>query len=133
VKADSVTYAGSFLGSTTTAKGSVAILTFQTASDFSGDTEILLKSLMIRAGGTGTIYQPGASVVLTSSSGGKPTPDFDGSGEVDFNDFFLFAVAFGKAKGDPGFDPKYDLDGSGEVDFNDFFLFASAFGTTVGK
>jgi hypothetical protein len=134
VKADSVTYAGSFLGSTTTAKGSVAILTFQTASGFSGDTEIILKSLMIRAGGVGTTYQPGASVVLSSGSGatpGKPTPDFSGDGEVGFDDFFEFASAFGQpAKGEYA---KFDLDGDGEVGFGDFFEFAAAFGTTVGK
>ena len=55
-----------------------------------------------------------------------PTPDvagdFDGSGKVDFADFFLFADAFG------GADPAYDLDSSGKVDFADFFLFADSFG-----
>jgi hypothetical protein len=131
VKADSVTYAGSFLGSTTTAKGSVAILTFQAVADFSGETEVTLKSLTIRSGGVGTTYVPGSSVVLSSGTGGKPTPDFDGSGEVDFSDFFLFAVAFGTKQGDPGFDSKYDLDGSGEVGFGDFFEFAAAFGQKI--
>ena len=53
---------------------------------------------------------------------GGPVGDFDGSGAVDFTDFFLFADAFG------GGDPRYDLDGSGAVDFTDFFLFADAFG-----
>ena len=49
-------------------------------------------------------------------------PDFDGSGEVDFTDFVMFARAFGTT------DPKFDLDGNGEVDFPDFVLFARAFG-----
>ena len=48
--------------------------------------------------------------------------DFDGSGRVDFNDFFIFADGFG------GSDPTLDLDGSGRVDFNDFFIFADGFG-----
>ncbi|MBT4502877.1 MAG: hypothetical protein HOC74_34405 [Gemmatimonadetes bacterium] len=48
--------------------------------------------------------------------------DFDGSGLVDFADFFLFADQFG------GTDPVYDIDGSGLVDFADFFLFADQFG-----
>ncbi len=52
----------------------------------------------------------------------KATPDFDGDGEIGFNDFFLFAEAFG------GDDPRFDLDGNGEVDFADFFLFAESFG-----
>ena len=38
-----------------------------------------------------------------------------------FEDFFLFAEAFG------GSDPRFDLDASGEVDFADFFLFAESF------
>lgn len=48
--------------------------------------------------------------------------DFDGSGEVDFNDFVMFARAFGTT------DPQFDLDDSGMVDFGDFVLFARAFG-----
>lgn len=48
--------------------------------------------------------------------------DFDGSGEVDFNDFVMFARAFGTT------DPQFDLDDSGMVDFGDFLLFARAFG-----
>jgi hypothetical protein len=48
--------------------------------------------------------------------------DFDGSGKVDFSDFFMFADGFG------GSDPLYDLDTSGKVDFSDFFIFADNFG-----
>jgi hypothetical protein len=45
---------------------------------------------------------------------------------VDFDDFFLFAAAFGlNGIGD---NARYDLDGSGKVDFDDFFLFAGRFG-----
>lgn len=49
------------------------------------------------------------------------SPDFDGDGEVGFDDFFLFAAAFG------GADARFDLDGDRQVDFDDFFLFAAAF------
>jgi hypothetical protein len=48
--------------------------------------------------------------------------DFDQSGLVDFDDFFLFADHFGSQ------DPVYDLDQGGLVDFSDFFLFADHFG-----
>lgn len=47
--------------------------------------------------------------------------DFDGNGEVAFDDFFLFADHFG------GTDPLYDLNGNSTVDFDDFFLFADHF------
>ena len=75
--------------------------------------------------------QPGQNDVQVTVEGLRPetftafaqaTPDFDGSGVVDFGDFFLFADAFGST------DSRFDLDGSGVVDFGDFFLFADAFG-----
>ena len=59
---------------------------------------------------------------VTFTATAEATPDFDGDGEVDFSDFFVFAEAFG------GTDPRFDLDGSGTVDFADFFLFAESFG-----
>ena len=52
-------------------------------------------------------------------------PDFDGSGTVDFGDFFLFADAFG------GTSPAHDMDNNGQVDFADFFIFADYFGQAV--
>ncbi|MBI2052105.1 MAG: hypothetical protein HYT38_00295, partial [Candidatus Sungbacteria bacterium] len=55
-----------------------------------------------------------------------PQPDFSGDGKVDFDDFFLFADAFGRAKSP--ITERYDLDWDGAIDFTDFFLFADAFG-----
>jgi len=55
--------------------------------------------------------------------------DFDGTGTVDFDDFFLFADAFGTTRSSSTWSAMYDLDNSGAVDFDDFFLFADAFGT----
>jgi len=54
--------------------------------------------------------------------------DFNGDGEINFDDFFLFANRFGTKRGDTRFDSKYDLNSDGEVNFDDFFLFAAAFG-----
>ena len=56
------------------------------------------------------------------------TPDFDGSGTVDFPDFVEFARNFNTSEGDPGFDARFDLDGDGKVSFPDFVAFATAFG-----
>ncbi|MBK35826.1 MAG: hypothetical protein CME26_09895 [Gemmatimonadetes bacterium] len=52
--------------------------------------------------------------------------DFDGSGEVDFGDFLLFAVAFGTT------DVTFDLNEDGEVGFADFLAFAALFGQAAG-
>jgi hypothetical protein len=54
--------------------------------------------------------------------------DFDGNGEVNIDDLFLFAEGFGKRKGEMGFNDRFDLDGDGEISFNDFFIYAFAFG-----
>jgi|GEM_PF-3959651 len=68
----------------------------------------------------------GVYVIQSADIGGRLLGDFDGSGVVNFDDFFLFAAAFGqRATGDGA---KFDLDGSGEVGLSDFFLFADRFG-----
>ena len=59
---------------------------------------------------------------VTFSALALATLDFNGDGEINFADFFLFADAFGTT------DARFDLDGSGVVDFGDFFIFADAFG-----
>ena len=57
------------------------------------------------------------------------TADFDGDGTVGFDDFFLFADAFGQsATGDLA---RFDLSGDTQIGFDDFFLFADAFGRPV--
>ena len=48
--------------------------------------------------------------------------DFDGSGDVDFADFLVFAAAYGSSTAE------YDLDGSGLVDFPDFLAFVGFYG-----
>jgi uncharacterized protein (DUF2141 family) len=62
-------------------------------------------------------------------SGGTLSPDFNGDGRVDFDDFFLFAEKFGQKA--TGAAARFDLDGNGEIDFNDFFLFAEKFGQRI--
>jgi hypothetical protein len=58
--------------------------------------------------------------------------DFDRDGRVGFEDFFLFAAAFGATDAAPGSaNARFDLNGDGRVDFEDFFLFADGFGKTV--
>ncbi len=53
------------------------------------------------------------------------TPDFDGDGEVEFKDFTMFAVAFGKK------DAQFDLTGDGVVNFSDLIVFAQSYGNKV--
>ena len=128
-KEGTVTYGASFLGQSVTASGEVATITFEALEGFSGEMEIVLTEHSIKISGGSHDFTPGASVVLSSGSvGGAPTADFDGDGDVDFDDFFEFAAAFGQPA--TGAFSMFDLDQTGEtIDFNDFFAFAAAFGT----
>ena len=62
-----------------------------------------------------------------------PLPDFDGSGMVDYNDFFRFADHFGQDTNITVEAQQYDLNWDGKVDFFDFFLFADEFGKSLSK
>ncbi len=59
------------------------------------------------------------------------SPDFDGDGQVAFEDFLAFVHAFGTHSGQENFDPKFDLDGNGEVGFSDFLIFVNSYGKPV--
>jgi len=65
---------------------------------------------------------PATFRLLRASSDGC-AGDFNGDGEVEFADFFLFADGFDTAT------EVFDLDSSGWVDFQDLFIFADRFGT----
>ena len=102
-----------------------------------GDTHAIRVRFAPRASGdhAGTLQIALASETLEiglSGTGRVSNPDFDGDGEVDFDDFVLFAQAFGTSSDDEQFDPRYDLDGDGEVGFGDFIAFAEKFGQRVG-
>ena len=67
-----------------------------------------------------------APAVFTARAFGSP--DVNGDGQVDFNDFVVFAQKFGTSRGDDGYDVSCDLDSDGIVGFSDFLIFAGAFG-----
>jgi len=74
-----------------------------------------------------------------TTSGSPPVPDppepqadlgdIDGDRDVDFDDFSLFASAFGSASGDTSYLEKADLNSDGKVAFDDFLIYAPLFGT----
>ena len=72
-----------------------------------------------------------ALIVIRQAPSQIPSADLDSDGDVDFSDFLLFAAAFGKSEGGPGYNAAADLDGDGTVAFSDFLIFASAFGKPV--
>jgi hypothetical protein len=57
--------------------------------------------------------------------------DFNGDLAVDFEDFFLFAGAFGSRA--TGENARFDMVRNGEIDFEDFFAFAGLFGKRYAR
>ena len=104
-------------------------LSFELLEGFADSTELVITEISFRQlDGEDYIQIVRSTSTITSRSlAGLLIGDFDGNDQVDFQDFFLFADAFG------GRDPLYDLDGNDQVDFQDFFLFVDNFGREVKR
>jgi subtilisin family serine protease len=53
--------------------------------------------------------------------------DFDGDGDVDWDDFLAFADAYDSVKGDPNYNSVGDFDDDGDIDWDDFLAFGDAY------
>jgi hypothetical protein len=107
--------------------GALGTFSFAVLPRFSSSAEVVVSRVSFNTQASGEVAQE-THAVATFSAQAALVADFDGSGAVDFSDFFLFADHFGQSEGDAGWDSAYDLSGNGEVDFSDFFLFADNFG-----
>ena len=72
----------------------------------------------------------GASAEVEVTAVALRPGDFQGDGQVGFDDFFLLVERFGRQEGTPGFGAEYDLNDDGQIGFDDFFLFVDLFGTS---
>jgi hypothetical protein len=151
---NAVTFGAAILGPSASVApdegGLIGRLTFATTEQFSLTDLILTTYSLKQVGGrqqevsslifarlsTGEIKLTGALAGGSGGTGGATAAqlaqsDFDGDGVIAFDDFFLFADAFGKSAAAAG--SAYDLDGDGTISFDDFFIFADVFGRSVGK
>ena len=109
--------------SATVAPGGSQTVTVTFAPLSSGQKTASLTIVHNAVGSPSTIPLNGYGVPVLSPF---RSPDFNGDGRVNFDDFFMFAAAFGQtATGD---NARFDLDGDGKINFDDFFLFAARFG-----
>ena len=116
------------LGSRATASsGMLGTIRFRTTASFDSGSIRLVRG-ELRGRGSPIVIMPNLTIALSSAL----SPDFDGDGEVGFNDFVLFAGAFGAKRGENRFDARFDLDSSGDIGFGDFVEFAGSFGQPVG-
>jgi hypothetical protein len=82
--------------------------------------------LGVRIGDGLVIEQVGGGADATKTD--QIAEDFSGDGKVNFDDFVMFAAAFGKRSGMSGYQAAFDLDGDGQIAFPDLVVFARAFG-----
>ena len=114
--------------------GVLGTLSFEVREGFAESAELAVTQLTWHRAGSGgpardIVYAPAAisraAVALVSSG------DFDGDGQTDMGDFFLFADQFQQPVPPTG--SSFDLNGDGVVDFSDFFRFADRFGQEGDK
>lgn len=106
------------LNVSTASRGSTA------AADLSGDiTGFGLYSNSQNVGGSCTAEYDNFTITATEQT---RTPDFNGSGVVDFRDFADFGSAWASSEGQANFDTIYDLDLDTTIDMDDLVLFAES-------
>ena len=115
----------SFGGKAAADSGLVGRIRFRTMSAFSGTTLRLMRAELGRGEERQRITFDNTNVTLQLAA---LTPDFNGDGRVDLDDFVLFVEYLGFSRGDEGYDAKYDLDEDGVIGFGDFLIFAKSFG-----
>ncbi len=118
----------SLSGSATVNSGLVGTIRFRTTDAFS-QTEILLVRAELSRSGQVESVMLNIRVVLQVAV--APSPDFDGSGFVDFQDFSLLIGLYGYQEGQEQYEAKYDLNGNGEIGLDDFLIFIKSYGKWI--
>ena len=98
--------------SATVNSGLIGTIHFGTTEMF-WDTEIGLVRAELDRGGQVESAVLNVRVALLVAL--PPSPDFDGSGFVDLDDFFMLIKVFGYREGQEKYEVKYDLNGDGEI------------------
>ena len=113
-------------GPTTMNGGWIGTVRFRITAMFS-DTETWLVHAELARGGQTEAVSPALGVALQVVA--RPSPDFDGNGQVGFSDFVAFGDAYGSRPGDETYRAKYDLNGDGSIGFD---LAADFVGASAG-
>ena len=115
-------------GSAMVNSGLIGTLRFRTTDAFSGTTIRLVRAALSRGEQFESMTLVG-NVALQVFT--VPSPDFDGSGMVDSDDFSMFIGHFGTSRGDEAYRDRFDLDSNGTIGVFDFLILTDYFGKAV--
>jgi len=69
--------------------------------------------------------------IMVSANTDPTASDFNSDGKVDFFDFTIFILAYGKQEGQSGWDSLFDLNSDSIIDLSDFYIFFNNYGTVI--
>ena len=104
--------------------GDLGVLSFDILEGFGDSADLAVVEVELSREGSIVDSQIVLSVatIVSEPVAGILTGDFDGSGRVDFRDFFLFVDSFTSPS------PLFDLNRDAVLDLDDFFVFSDHFG-----
>ncbi len=114
--------------SATVNSGLVGTIRFRTTDGFSGTTIRLVRAALSRGEQFESMTLAGNVALQVFTA---PSPDFDGSGRVDSEDFLMFIEHFWTSRGDEAYRDRFDLDDNGKIGISDFLILTDNFGKTV--
>ena len=115
-------------GSAMVNSGLIGTLRFRTTDAFWGTTIRLVRAALSRGEKFESMTLTGNVALQVFTA---PSPDFDGSGMVDSDDFLMFIGHFGTSRGDEAYWDRFDLDGNGKIGISDFLILTDNFGRAV--
>lgn len=126
IDADTLVLAGGEAAEVSVVFSPVTTGAFTASIDFtSNDPDKPTASVALSGTGAAVITGP---KYAKNAQGIVITGFLDDDDDVDFDDFFAFADAFGTVPGDPAYNPQADFEANDAIDFDDFFVFADNFG-----
>ena len=122
---------GALGGESTVSSGLVGTVRFRTTAAFSGTAIRLVRGVIGRGGQLETVTLTARIELQSGSGAAAPSPDFNGDGIVDVNDFSAFANFYGTQRGDGTYQAKYDLDSNDVIGISDLIIFMENYGNQV--
>ena len=111
-----------------TPKGSFASITFTVKEDAKpGEYDLVITKM-------GLSDENFEDITEVKTEGGKVVimpvlpGDVNGDGKVDYKDLAILGAAYGKSKGEAGYNAKADLNGDGKIDYKDLAILGANYG-----